>query len=258
MGEADVETTIRRRRLVPGLAIDSAAATHCGLVRPVNEDAILDRAQIGLWAVADGVGGADAGDRASQSIIASLSHLPAAADGFELLERTRQSLLEVNARLCREAHCANSGRAIASTVVCLLISCDRFYCLWAGDSRLYRLRAGQLEQISRDHSEVQSLVEYGLITAEEARHHPGANRITRAVGADYVLELECADGEVQPGDLFLLCSDGLTKVVDDAEIAEVLGRLAPAETIECLISTTLDRGAPDNVSIAAIRTAAAE
>jgi serine/threonine protein phosphatase PrpC len=256
MGEADVETTIRRRRLAPGLAIDSAAATHCGLVRSVNEDAVLDGAQIGLWAVADGVGGADAGDHASQSIIASLSRLAATSDGFELLERTRQSLAEVNTRLYNEAHCTNAGRTIASTVVCLLISCGRFYCLWAGDSRLYRLRAGQLEQISRDHSEVQSLVEYGLITVEEAKSHPSANRITRAVGADCDLEVECTGDEVQPGDVFLLCSDGLTKVVEDAEIADVLGRLAPAETVECLIRTTLDRGAPDNVSVAAVRTAA--
>ena len=252
-----METTVRRKRLAPRLAVDSAVATHRGLIRAINEDAVLDRAQIGLWAVADGVGGADAGDRASQAIVASLSGLPVSASGLELLERTQRALEDVNGRLYHEALSLGSERGIASTVVCLLICDYRFYCLWAGDSRLYRLRSGQLEQLTRDHSEVQSLLDYGLITAEEAKHHPRANTITRAVGAQCVLDLDCIGGDVEPGDSFLLCSDGLTKVIPDSDIACLLGEIEPAGIAERLIRVTLERGAPDNVSVATVRTALA-
>jgi len=254
--EPEVETTIRRRRVIRLMALESAASTHPGFVRAINEDAVLDRREIGLWAVADGVGGAHAGDRASQAIVDSLAELPAAASGPEMLQQLQRTLEQVNGRLYGEALAAGSERPIASTVVCLLIQGDRFFCLWAGDSRLYRLRDRRFEQISRDHSEVQSLLDYGLITADEARRHPRANAITRAIGAQQELALDCIMGDVEPGDHFLLCSDGLTKVVDDAEIALVLEECTPAAAADRLIGMTLERGAPDNVSVATVATVA--
>jgi serine/threonine protein phosphatase Stp1 len=249
------EPTIRLRRMTLPMVIDSATATHPGFVRAINEDAVLDRRDIGLWAVADGVGGAHAGDRASAAIVQVLTGLPAADSSAELLQLMQRNLEQVNEQLYREGRAGGSDRLIATTVVCLVIRDDRFCCMWAGDSRLYRLRDGRLEQISHDHSEVQSLVDYGLITAEEAKHHPRANTITRAVGAQEALLLDSVVGDVEPGDRFLLCSDGLTKVVDDADIAPVLGQFAPADAAERLIGMTLERGAPDNVSVAAVFTA---
>jgi serine/threonine-protein phosphatase Stp1 len=240
--------------LAGGLTFDACVATHVGKVRRINEDAVLDLGRLGLWAVADGVGGADAGDRASQLIVTSLSRVadPASAAGF--LDQVRAVLEGANHQLRTEAAALGSDRLIASTVVCLLFF-QHWYCgVWAGDSRIYRLRSQRLEQITHDHSEVQSLLDYGLITPEEARQHPSANVITRAIGADDVLLLDAVEGTIESGDAFLLCSDGLTKVVEDREIGAVLGSRSSAETVRDLIQTTLDRGAPDNVSVAAIKT----
>jgi serine/threonine-protein phosphatase Stp1 len=237
----------------PGLAFTAHAETHVGMVRKVNEDAILDSSQIGLWVVADGVGGAEAGDRASQLIVNSLAALAAPVDGLAFLENVQIILQDVNRQLLAEAAAGRLARVIASTVVCLLFFEGWYCCVWAGDSRIYRLRGDQFEQITHDHSEVQCLVDYGFITLEEARVHPNANVITRAVGADQVLRLDAVEGVIEPGDAFLLCSDGLTKVVEDWEIGATLAPLAPQEAVRQLIQMTLDRGAPDNVSVAVVK-----
>src|SRR5689334_18469889 len=166
LNEAAVEPTIRSRTiagLTRGLSAAGYASTHVGLVRKVNEDAILDRSEIGLWVVADGVGGGYAGDWASGLIVASLAKLPMPVDAIGFVEDVRRSLDEVNRRLRAESVASGDGRVIASTVVCLLHFERRYCCLWAGDSRLYRLRAGNLEQLTRDHSEVQLLLDYELI-----------------------------------------------------------------------------------------------
>lgn len=256
-----MESTIRRARgqrktdMTTNVTFAAYAGTHVGKIRSINEDAILDLGQIGLWAVADGVGGADAGDYASRSIVHSLSGItePASAAGF--LADVQRSLENVNRRL-REKAAADANRAglIASTVVCLLFFGDWYCNVWAGDSRIYRLRGDRIEQMTHDHSEVQSLVDYGLITADEARRHPSANVITRAVGAEDVLQLDAVEGPIEPGDAFLLCSDGLTKVVDDWEIGAALARHPPRDAVHHLIQMTLDRGAPDNVSVAVVKT----
>lgn len=244
--------------VLPQPPIISAAATHCGLVRRINEDAVLDASSVGLWAVADGVGGADAGDRASMAIVETLALVPRPRQSSDLLASSRAALEDVNRRLIAESRRVASTRGIASTVVCLLICEGRFFCMWAGDSRLYRLRNRQFEQVSRDHSHAQELVESGAITAAEAERHPAAHMITNAIGIEPMLRLDCVEGEVTPGDRFLLCSDGLTRVVSDPEIALVVGLVNPAEAVDYLIQMALDRGAPDNVSVVAIAVADAD
>ena len=252
------EPTIRHPAPVSQPEVASAAATHRGLVRSINEDAVLDAAPVGLWVIADGVGGADAGDRASMAVIETLALVPQPANAADFLATTRAALEDVNRRLLAEARQAASARGMASTVVCLLIADGRYFCLWAGDSRLYHWRERQLRQVTRDHTEVQSLIDGGLITAAEATRHPAANMITHAVGIEPVLRFDCVEDDLQPGDRFLLCSDGLTKVVSDAEIALVVELLAPGEAVNQLIRMALDRGAPDNVSVVAIRVAEAD
>lgn len=239
-------------------AVVSAAATHRGVVRSLNEDAVLDAGTVGLWAVADGVGGADAGDRASMAIVETLALVPHPARAAELLSSTRAALEDVNRRLIAESRRIGSSRGIASTVVCLMIFEDRFYCMWAGDSRLYRWRDRKLQQISRDHSEVQNLVDSGAVAAADAGRHPLAHVITNAVGIEPMLRLDCVEGDVRSGDRFLLCSDGLTRVVGDSEIGLVVGLIGPDEAVDHLIQMTLDRGAPDNVSVVAIKVADAD
>jgi serine/threonine protein phosphatase Stp1 len=252
-----VERTIRSRPIADraggGLTVTGYVATHIGLVRRLNEDAVLGRSEIGLWAVADGVGGGHAGDRASALVVSALEKLPVPTGRVGFVEDVRASLEEVNRRLRVEAVASRDDRAIASTVVCLLHFEHWYCCLWAGDSRLYRLQAGNLEQLTKDHSEVQSLLDYGLISVEEARQHPSANIITRAVGAEDILQLQAIEGEIEPGDAFLLCTDGLTKVVEDWEIGIALSVLSAPDAVHSLIGMTLQRGAPDNVSVAIIK-----
>jgi serine/threonine protein phosphatase PrpC len=237
----------------PRLGATSATATHRGAVRPINEDAVLNAASVGLWAVADGVGGADAGDRASMAVVETLALVPRPERAAELLASVRAALEDVNRRLIAESRRLGSSRGIASTIVCLMIFEDRFFCIWAGDSRLYRWRNRQFEQLSRDHSEVQKLVDSGAVSAADAPRHPLAHVITGAIGIEPMLRLDCVEGDVRPGDRFLLCSDGLTRVVSDAEIGLVVGLVSPDEAVHHLIQITLDRGAPDNVSVVAIK-----
>lgn len=251
-----MEPTIRAgtiAELTGGLSVAGYAATHIGLVRKVNEDAVLDRSEIGLWAVADGVGGGHAGDRASSLIVSALEQLSAPVGRAEFVEAVRAALDGVNRRLRAEAIANGEDCVIASTVVCLLNFDSWYCCLWAGDSRLYRSHAGNFEQLTRDHSEVQLLVDYGLISLEEARQHPRANVVTRAVGAEDLLQLETVEGEIEPGDAFLLCTDGLTKVVEDWEIGIALSVMSAPDAVRSLIGMTLQRGAPDNVSVAIIK-----
>ncbi|MGH8355809.1 MAG: PP2C family protein-serine/threonine phosphatase, partial [Pseudomonas sp.] len=154
---------------------------------------------------------------------------------------------QVNAAVRQDTARRGVG-TMGSTLVLLAARDASATCLWAGDSRLYRLREGRLEAISHDHSYVQELVDNMLLSAAEAREHPMANVVTRAVGAHDRLELSAVDLEVRPGDSFLLCSDGLNKTVEDHELREVLGNATPYEVVRSLVHLGLTRGAPDNIT----------
>ncbi|MCU7936481.1 MAG: protein phosphatase 2C domain-containing protein [Candidatus Thiodiazotropha sp. (ex Dulcina madagascariensis)] len=226
----------------------SAHRTDKGKVRSINEDACLDRADLGIWVVADGMGGHAAGDLASGMIVRELkSTIPGESLGH-LAGDVEQRLQQVNQQLQLESQ-KRGGEIIGSTVVTLLAY--QGYCIyqWAGDSRIYLYRRGTLKQLSRDHSQVEELIEQGIVTSDQAEQSPIANYITRAVGAGEALELDAEIFEPCNGDLFLLCSDGLNKEVTDAEIAEILGRYNFQEAIQQLITLTLDRGARDNVTL---------
>ena len=226
----------------------SAARTHVGTVRRRNEDAVLERAEIGLWAVADGAGGHERGDYASSRIIAGLRHLDRAHSGLSLVEEVKGSLAEVNRDVRAKAATIGPNALIGSTVAVLLIWDDQCCCLWAGDSRLYRMRAGQLRQLTRDQSHVQDLVDRGEILPEAAPAHPMANIVTNLIGAFDRLVLEERHDRLEPGDILLLCSDGLSGALSDAEIAATLTGSPLTATADRLIERALDRGARDNVS----------
>ena len=226
----------------------SAARTHVGTVRRRNEDAVLERAEIGLWAVADGAGGHERGDYASSRIIMALHHLDPGLSGLSLVEEVKGSLAEVNREVRAKAATIGPNALIGSTVAVLLIGGDQSCCLWAGDSRLYRMRAGRLCQLSRDQSHVQDLVDRGEILPEAAAAHPMANIVTNLIGAFDQLLLEERRDRLQPGDILLLCSDGLSSALSDAEIADILTGCPIAATADRLIERALDQGARDNVS----------
>jgi serine/threonine protein phosphatase PrpC len=226
----------------------SAARTHVGTVRRRNEDAVLERVEIGLWAVADGAGGHQRGDYASSRIIAALRHVNPALSGPSLVEEVKGSLAEVNREVRAKAATIGSNALIGSTVAVLLIWDDQSCCLWAGDSRLYRMRAGRLHQLSRDQSHVQDLVDRGEILPEAAAAHPLSNIVTNLIGAFDQLVLEERRDRLQPGDILLLCSDGLSSALGDAEMAHILTGSPLAAAADRLIEQALDQGARDNVS----------
>jgi serine/threonine-protein phosphatase Stp1 len=224
----------------------SVGRTHVGCVRSLNEDAVLNRADIGLWAVADGMGGHDGGEVASAAVVDALSGVSNFTTAYAFRDAAAQALVEANARLVE----LSAGRGtMGSTVVTLLAHEGHYACLWAGDSRAYLYRAGALKRLTHDHSVVQEMVDAGAITEERARAHPRSNVITRAVGAREQLEIESVFGPIHAGDRFLLCSDGLTGVVTDREIAEHMVRAPLQVAAERLIDQALARGAPDNVSL---------
>lgn len=228
-----------------GARLVARGVTHQGTVRKRNEDAFVDRGDIGLWAVADGAGGHGAGDVASAAVAAALSDLPPGLSAAEVLAQVRLRLMAVHAHLQQCAEEATHGEIPATTVVVLMARGEHFACLWAGDSRGYMLRDGEMCQITHDHSLVQEMVESGQLAPEEAENHPQANVITRAVGAPGALELDKVSGRVVAGDVLLLCTDGLFKALPEQAIAQLL---ASGGGPEVLIEQALRSGARDNVT----------
>jgi serine/threonine protein phosphatase PrpC len=244
-------------------AFVSAAATDVGRVRKLNEDSHLDRPDLGLWAVADGMGGHQAGDLASQTIIEALGVIPPPRSARELMVEVRQALERANDSLLSYADQCHADRSdadghgdrpvIASTVVCLLTFGGHYASVWAGDSRLYLHRSGEIIQVSHDHSVVQEMVDAGQIDSDAARRHPSSNQVTRAVGVNGWIDLEVVQDDLHPGDVFLLCSDGITRIIEDEEIGRILAGSDPAAAVRELIDLALDRGAPDNATAVVVR-----
>lgn len=235
----------------------SWGTSHPGMKRKHNEDAYVDRPDLGVWAVADGAGGHDAGEVASGMIRESLEAIPHGLSASELLAELRMRIEETHKALRAEAQRRGPDVIIASTVVVMLARNEHFACLWAGDSRAYLLRDGVLQQITRDHSLVQELVESGVIRPEDAEHHPRANVITRAVGAEVdEFALDKVSGRIQVGDRFLLCSDGLCKTVPESELTELLADDAGVPLPQSLIAAALALNASDNVTAVVVEATA--
>ena len=231
------------------MGFECISRTHVGLRRKVNEDSVMVRTDHGMWAVADGMGGHEAGDVASQKVAEALASLPDGRDLDDVTDTAVSALDDVNAELIRLARSDHRPRTIGSTVVGLAIREGQYRCFWAGDSRAYRIRGNAIERLTRDHSLVQGLIDAGMLSREEAKDHPDANVITRAVGASENLDVEIAAGDAQPGDQFLLASDGLTRLVEDDELASIISSWPAGEAADTLIDAVLARGAPDNVSL---------
>jgi len=229
----------------------TGATTHVGIVRKLNEDSVLARPEIGLWVVADGMGGHGGGDVASQAVVIALATLVATDSATQLLDQFEERIAQVNGELRALAR-SRGAAIIGTTLAALLIHGPHYACVWCGDSRVYLLRNGAMAQISRDHSEVQDLIDRGILEAAEAKTWPRRNVITRALGVADRADLEIIDGRAQVGDRFLLCSDGLTNHLGDAEIAAILGAGAPQTVCDKLLALTLRRGASDNVSIVVV------
>jgi serine/threonine protein phosphatase Stp1 len=223
------------------------AQTHVGRVRQVNEDAILVLPEHRIFVVSDGMGGHEGGDFASRVVVDSIALLPPNLHASEKFGEIREALAEAHRMVLAEAQ--RRRATMGATVVCLVLSDDHFGVLWAGDSRLYRLRDGVIELLTTDHSLVAAFVEAGQLTWDEAGNHPQANAITRAVGVGEALELDRIHGELQAGDRFVLCSDGLNKYATIAELGRLIAGVPIEVVTEQLVQMVLSRGAADNVSV---------
>jgi len=236
---------------VSGAAFESYGVSHKGCVRDHNEDSYLVEPQIGLWVVADGMGGHEAGEVASASIVEHLATIGIASSAPDLRARFEDRLNRAHAEIRRIAR--SRGVTIGSTVAALLAMDGRFACLWSGDSRVYLVRDGAISQISRDHTEVQELLDSGVISAAEAQNWPRRNVITRAIGVNDDIDIDFQQGETLAGDIFILSTDGLTAHVSDAEIAAAALSAAPQAACEKLLSMVLERGGTDNVTIVLVK-----
>jgi serine/threonine protein phosphatase PrpC len=235
------------------LRFECVARTHAGCKRKINEDAMLSRPDLGLWAVADGMGGHDAGEVASALVVDMLERAAAPPELSARTDTARSALQSANRQLLAMARSGGTQRTIGSTVVLLAADGASFVCLWAGDSRAYLARDGVLEQLSHDHSLVQQLVDSGDIDPEAAAQHPNANIILRAVGAAPDLDIDGIQGSLRAGDVFLLASDGLTRLVSNSEMLDGLEAGDLDAAADRLMDLCLARKAPDNVTFVLIR-----
>lgn len=234
-------------------ACSSAGRTDRGKVRPRNEDAFLQHPQMGCWAVADGMGGHRAGDVASQWVVDSLASLPSGGGLDARIKRVCLCLQWLDRRLRQEITVTSSNVdcTMGSTVVVLLLEGDRAVCIWAGDSRCYLWRERTLYQLSRDHSlQEQLMVEQQLSPAQA---HPAANALTRAIGADEPVALEVLELTHNPGDVFLLCSDGLYQALSHAELGQALSLATPESMLDRLFDGVLRGEARDNLTAVVIK-----
>ncbi|MCX2722923.1 PP2C family protein-serine/threonine phosphatase [Roseibium salinum] len=226
----------------------AVGVTHVGRVREENQDAYYVDEGKGVFAVMDGAGGMNGGAIASGLVKQSLTTITQPRSAEDLLEQFESRVIVAKDRIENAAEKAGGG-AMGTTIAALLTYGTNFACVWAGDSRVYRLRNGHLEQLTTDHTEAQELIDQNVLTAEEARSFARRHVITRAIGSGLELELEMVSGNLRPGDRFLLCSDGLTGHLDDTVIGTFLMNGAQNATAQSLLNGALDGGGTDNVTV---------
>jgi len=227
------------------------AATNVGLVRPINEDnyICLDS---GVFAVADGMGGHAAGEVASGMLVSTIKERlfqqQPETEGLLAQEALKKIIMEANERILQKSSFDKNYAGMGTTASILYIKSDHGFFAHVGDSRIYLFRDGNMQQITKDHSLVWDLVENGTITREEAKQHPKRNLLTRAVGVDANLKVDFGDFPVEAADKFLLCSDGLTNMVDDDEIKEAVCAPSIEDKAGYLIDLALQAGGTDNIT----------
>lgn len=228
----------------------SVAETNVGTVRKVNEDHFLQAPDALIWCVADGMGGHSRGDIASQMITQQIHNLIEQSQSNPSIEQIVSCIKSVNHHLVSLSQ--GSSKIIGSTVAVLLIENNKAHCIWAGDSRIYRVRDRQIQRMTRDHSQVEDMIDDGLITPEKAESHPNANIITRAVGACEHLDLEVRSYDLEQTDTFILCSDGLNKVISDLELEQFVLGTHLSSVANTLVEKALTRNATDNITVLAV------
>lgn len=237
---------------------ESISVTDRGLIRPNNEDSSLESVETGIFAVADGMGGHAAGEVASRIAVEALRE---EARGGEESDNPADVLVRAfataNEEIRRRGHSEPDKRGMGTTLTILHLgreSPDRGLIGHVGDSRAYRLRSGRMEQLTRDHTWVQERVDAGVLTPEQARAHPYSSILTRVLGTDDDIDPDLVAVDAEPGDLFLLCSDGLSGMVPDEDIERILGEHDDlAEIARDLVAAAFEGGGFDNVTLVLVR-----
>jgi len=236
-----------------------AAGSDVGRVRKGNEDSFFADANEyrGLFMVADGMGGHAAGEVASQMAVEVVSvDLEKLKDleSADALEMVSLALRHANRAVFERSAAERDKMGMGSTASVLVLADERFIIGHLGDSRIYLFRDGELRQITHDHSVVQEQIDAGLITRDAAKNHKQSNVITRCVGMGWDVEPDITDGDVRQGDVFLLASDGLTGMVDDWRLQQLLGsRATPDRLVDAMISEANARGGVDNITVVVVR-----
>ena len=239
-----------------------AARTDVGMIRSGNEDNFFADANParGIFIVADGMGGHAAGEVASEMAVQIVAReLNGISDlhASETEDRVMQALLRANHAIYERTIAEVDKQGMGTTVSALLLAGRRYLIGQVGDSRIYLVRDGALRQLTKDHSYVQEQVDAGYLTPEQARYHPYSNVITRCVGASDEVEPDTFAGEVKAGDLFLVASDGLTGMVDDRRLHQLLvSRATPERIIDALIAEANGRGGLDNITAVLVKVSA--
>lgn len=227
---------------------DSYATTDVGCVRKLNEDRHLSDDEQFHWAVADGMGGMAKGDWAAEKVVEAMGAVRLEGDLTSAINIIGNSIEDANAAIA--LHSAEVGEQMGSTVVSLMLRDNQFAVLWVGDSRAYLWRDGHLTRLTKDHSQVQDMVDGGIITAEEAETHKLKNVLTRAVGIEDNFGIGMIHDAVRSDDVFLLCTDGLYGPVPESDIARLLEAADDLEeAAQTLLQLCIERGAPDNVTL---------
>ena len=221
-------------------------ATHVGKVRYNNEDSLIV-IEPETYAVADGMGGASAGEVASQMLVETVKNFLSKSARPWDENILAQAILLANDKILNTARRHEEYHGMGTTATILSLDGGRAYFAHVGDSRIYLLRNNSFQQLTEDHSYVETLVRRGELTAEEARVHPMKNVLTQAVGAVTNLHIDKANFPVEREDIFLLCTDGLTNMVDDAAVVKILQ--TAKNPADALIEAALDAGGRDNVSV---------
>src|SRR5262245_10012349 len=239
-----------------------AALSDVGMVRSGNEDSFFAHATKGggLFIVADGMGGHAAGEVASEMAVQIVSRELGTIhqlSGQGPRDKVAESIRNANRAIYERTINESDKQGMGTTVSVLLVSGARWLIGQVGDSRVYLLRDGALTQLTKDHSYVQEQVDAGLLTPEQARYHPYSNVITRCVGANESVDVDIYRGDVLPGDVFLVASDGLTGMVDDRRLQQILlARSTPARIVDALIAEANGRGGLDNITAIVIQVGA--
>jgi protein phosphatase len=228
---------------------EGAGLSHRGTVREANEDSILTDPTGQLWAVADGMGGYGHGDLASDLVINALAEID---DTVPATQALSAALRRANTDI--QAHATARGIGpIGATVVAMMLDASVAHVVWAGDCRAYLMRNRSLKLLTRDHTVVQDMVDQGLLRPDSRETHPEAHVVTRAVGYEAEIELDALTVPVVPGDILVMCSDGLTGCLGDHEIADhMAAAVDPDALCKALMTSALTRGASDNVSVVAV------